>query len=164
MTLQKGKEVKMSYDSAKKQLEKHGLADRIRLFSESSATVELAAQVLGCAPGNIAKTLSFLGPEDCPIIVVAAGDARVDNRKFKDVFKMKPTMIPHDKIEPLTGHPMGGVCPFGLNSSCRVYLDLSLKRFEKIFPACGTAKSAVELNLEELERASEALSWVDVTK
>lgn len=154
----------MGFESAKKQLERHGLVDRIRLFSKSSATVELAAQVLGCAPGNIAKTLSFLGPDDCPIIVVAAGDARVDNRKFKDTFKKKPSMIPHDRIEALTGHPMGGVCPFGLNERCRVYLDSSLKRFEKIYPACGTAKSAVELNLEELERASEALSWVDVTK
>lgn len=157
------KEVFMSYESAKAQLERHQLADRVRLFTESSATVELAAQVLGCEPGNIAKTLSFLG-KDNPLIVVAAGDAKVDNRKFKDTFLLKAKMIPREEVEALTGHPAGGVCPFGLKTGCKVYLDQSLKRFEKIFPACGTAQSAVELSIDELEKAAEPVGWVNVCK
>ncbi len=153
----------MSLDRAKAHLEKFGLSERIRLFDESSATVELAAHAVGCEPAHIAKTLSFRGPE-APILVVAAGDAKIDNSKFKARFHTKATMLPHDEVEALVGHAVGGVCPFGVEPGVQVYLDQSLRRFETIYPAAGTAASAVRLSPAELETASGSLGWVDVCK
>lgn len=153
----------MSLDRAKNHLAQFGLADRIRLFDISSATVELAAQAVGCEPARIAKTLSFLLP-DGPILILAAGDAKIDNSKYKGLFHAKARMIPFEDVETLIGHGVGGVCPFGVHEGMSVWLDESLKRFEIVYPAAGTANSAVELNLEELERASRALGWIDVCK
>ena len=153
----------MSITRARAHLRKHGLEERIQEFTVSSATVALAAEALGCEPARIAKSLSFEKGESA-ILVIAAGDARIDNAKFKQRFGMKAKMLGADKVEPLIGHGIGGVCPFGVNEGIEVYLDESLKRFETVYPAAGTSASAVYLNLEELERASEALCWVDVTK
>lgn len=153
----------MSYERAKEHLEKFGLGDRIRLFEVSSATVALAAEALGTSEARIAKTLSFLTPEGA-ILVVAAGDAKIDNRKFKDTFHTKAKMISHDEVEALVGHAVGGVCPFGTNSGVKVYLDGSLRRFDVVYPAAGTASSAVELTVSELELATSPEAWVDVTQ
>lgn len=153
----------MSYERAKAHLGKFGLEDRIRLFEVSSATVALAAEALGTEEARIAKTLSFLTPEGA-ILVVAAGDAKIDNRKFKDTFHTKAKMIAHDEVEALVGHAVGGVCPFGINSGVKVYLDGSLRRFDVVYPAAGTASSAVELTVSELELATSPEAWVDVTQ
>ena len=153
----------MSLDRAKAHLEQFGLAGRIQLFDVSSATVELAAQAVGCAPAHIAKTLSFLTP-DGPVLILAAGDAKIDNSKYKARFHTKAKMIGHDEVEPLIGHGVGGVCPFGINEGVPVWLDESLRRFDIVYPAAGTANSAVKLHLDELERASQAQGWVDVCK
>lgn len=153
----------MSYDRAKAHLEQFGLAGRIKLFDVSSATVELAAQAVGCEPAHIAKTLSFLLP-DGPVLIIAAGDARIDNSKYKARFHTKAKMIPFEQVEPLIGHAVGGVCPFGINAGIPVWLDESLRRFEIVYPAAGTDNSAVELTIPELERASLAQGWVDVCK
>ncbi|HIT32021.1 MAG TPA: YbaK/EbsC family protein [Candidatus Enterenecus stercoripullorum] len=153
----------MSLDRAMPHLSRFGLEDRVKLFDVSSATVELAAQAVGCQPERIAKTLSFLLPEG-PVLILAAGDARIDNGKYKARFHTKARMIPHDEVEPLIGHGVGGVCPFGVNEGIPVYLDESLRRFDVVYPAAGTPNSAVELSLEELERASQASGWVDVCK
>lgn len=153
----------MSYDRARSHLEKFGLACRIRLFDVSSATVELAAQAVGCQSARIAKTLSFLTPEG-PILIVAAGDARVDNGRYKAQFHTKAKMLPHDQVEPLIGHGVGGVCPFGVNPDIPVWLDESLRRFDVVYPAAGTDNSAVELTLDELEQACLSRGWVDVCK
>ena len=132
-------------------------------FPVSSATVVLAAQALGVAPERIAKTLAFQNGEGC-ILVLAAGDARVNNRKFKDRFSMKAKMLSPEDTVRLVGHPVGGVCPFGINDGIPVYLDESLRRFETVFPAVGSANSAIELNLDELFAYSHAEEWVDVCK
>ena len=153
----------MSIERARAHLRKHGLEDRIQEFTVSSATVALAAEALGCEPARIAKSLSFEKGESA-ILVIAAGDARIDNAKFKQRFGVKAKMLSAEKVEPLIGHGVGGVCPFGVNEGIEVYLDESMKRFETVYPAAGTPASAVHLSLEELERASEALGWVDVTK
>ena len=153
----------MSLDRAKAHLEQFGLAGRIQLFDVSSATVELAAQAVGCAPAHIAKTLSFLTP-DGPVLILAAGDTKIDNSKYKARFHTKAKMIGHDEVEPLIGHGVGGVCPFGINEGVPVWLDESLRRFDIVYPAAGTANSAVKLHLDELERASQAQGWVDVCK
>ena len=153
----------MSIEKARAHLARHGLDDRIQEFTVSSATVALAAEALGCEPARIAKSLSFEKGEGA-ILVIAAGDARIDNAKFKQRFGMKAKMLGADKVEPLIGHGVGGVCPFGVNEGVDVYLDESMKRFETVYPAAGTSSSAVHLSLSELERASEALGWVDVTK
>ena len=153
----------MSIERARAHLRKHGLEDRIQEFTVSSATVALAAEALGCEPARIAKSLSFEKGESA-ILVIAAGDARIDNAKFKQRFGVKAKMLSAEKVEPLIGHGVGGVCPFGVNEGIEVYLDESMKRFETVYPAAGTAASAVHLTLEELERASEALGWVNVTK
>lgn len=153
----------MSYEKAKAHLEKFGLADRIRLFDASSATVALAAAALGTEEARIAKSLSFsLG--DGAILVIAAGDAKIDNAKFKSTFATKARMLDHDSVERLIGHAVGGVCPFGVNDRVKVYLDRSLCRFDVVYPAAGTSHSAVELTVPELERASLFDSWVDVTR
>ena len=153
----------MSIERARAHLAKYGLEDRIRELTVSSATVALAAEALGCEPARIAKTLSFENGEGA-ILVIAAGNARIDNAKFKHRFGMKAHMLSAERVEPLIGHGVGGVCPFGIHEGIPVYLDESLKRFDIVYPAAGTAASAVMLTLSELERASEADGWVDVTK
>lgn len=153
----------MSLERAKNWLARYGLEGRIEEFEVSSATVELAAKALGCEPSHIAKTLSFAMGEGC-VLVVAAGDARVDNARFKARFGTKAKMLPAEAVEPLVGHGVGGVCPFGVNEGVQVYLDESLRRFETVYPAAGTAASAVRLTLPELEKASDSLGWVDVCK
>lgn len=132
-------------------------------FTVSSATVELAALALGVEGARIAKTLSFKKDDSC-ILILAAGDARIDNHKFKDKFHMKAKMLTPDEVLELVGHPVGGVCPFGINEGVDVYLDDSLKRFTTVFPAVGSANSAIELNLDELFKYSNALKWIDVCK
>lgn len=143
--------------------ESKGMAERVLILDESSATVELAAHALHCPPERIAKTLSFL-VGDRPVLVVMAGDAKVNNSKFKAVFKEKARMLTGEQAEALVGHAVGGVCPFAVNEGVQVYLDDSLKRFETVFPACGSGNSAIELTLPELETLSNFISYVDVTK
>lgn len=152
----------MSFEKAKQHLGKYGLADRIREFTVSSATVALAAEALGTEEARIAKSLSFMTPNGA-ILVIAAGDAKVSNGKFKATFQTKAKMLAYDEVEHLIGHGVGGVCPFGVNEGVKVYLDESLRRFDTVYPAAGTASSAVELSVAELEAASEAIGWVDVT-
>ena len=137
--------------------------DRVIEFSVSSATVALAARALGCEEGRIAKTLSFMAG-DQPIFVVAAGDQRVDNRKFKDCFHAKAKMMTAEQLETLTGLHFGGVCPFGIPGTVQIWLDNSLRAWDVVYPAAGTESSAVRLTLPELERYSGALGWVDVCK
>lgn len=141
-----------------------GIEDRVLEFDVSSATVELAAQALGVEGARIAKTLSFKIAEDKAILILAAGDARIDNHKYKDKFHVKAKMLTPDEVISFIGHPIGGVCPFGINDGVDVYLDDSLKRFETVFPAVGSGNSAIELNLDELYRYSNAIEWVDVCK
>ncbi|MDR1808342.1 MAG: YbaK/EbsC family protein [Propionibacteriaceae bacterium] len=152
----------MAIERARDHLALFGLEERVREFDVSSATVELAAQALGVAPALIAKTLSFVTP-DGPILVVAAGDARVGNALFRERFGCKARLIPADQVEGLVGHAVGGVCPFGVEPGVRVFLDESLRRFEVVYPACGSASSCARLTLAELERASGAEGWVRVT-
>ena len=153
----------MSIAKARAHLAARGLADRIMEFEESSATVALAAAAIGCEPALIAKTLSFyMG--DRVALVVFAGDARIDNRKFKDRFHTKPKMLAAQDAERLIGHGVGGVCPFGVNDTCDVYLDESLRRFEVVYPAAGNAASAVRLTISELEHACAPCEWVNVSK
>lgn len=140
-----------------------GIADRILEFDTSSATVELAAQALGCEPCRIAKTLSFM-LEDGAILIVAAGDAKIDNTKYKARFGKKAKMLTPDEVVQLVGHAVGGVCPFAVNAGVTVYLDESLKRFDTVFPACGSSNSAIELTIPELEKYSVLSGWVDVCK
>lgn len=153
----------MSIEAVKEYLQPFGVADRVQEFDVSSATVELAAQAVGVEPARIAKTISLKADEGC-VLVVAAGDAKIDNSKFKAEFHMKAKMLSADEVLPLTGHPVGGVCPFGNPDTAKVYCDESLHRFSTVFPACGTANSAIELSCEELERCSHSLKWVDVCK
>lgn len=153
----------MAFEKAKEYLKQFGLENRIMVFSTSSATVELAAEAVGCEPARIAKTLSFKVEERC-ILIVAAGDARVDNKKYKARFHTKAKMLTFDEVEGLTGHAVGGVCPFGVKDGVKVYLDESLRRFETVYPACGSSNSAVELTLSELEQASGCEAWIDVCR
>ena len=153
----------MSYENAKAHLEKYNLADRIQLFDVSSATVELAAQAVGVEGARIAKTLSFKLDSGC-ILILAAGDARIDNKKYKATFHKKASMPSADEVLEQIGHPVGGVCPFGIKPGVTVYLDESLKRFDIVYPAAGTANSAVKLSIDELYTCSEAIGWVDVCK
>ena len=153
----------MSIEKARAYFRQFGMEDRVMEFTVSSATVELAAQALGVEGARIAKTLSFRQGEGC-ILVLAAGDARIDNKKFKARFGMKAAMLSAEEVEPLTGHPVGGVCPFGCREGVPVYLDESLRRFETVFPACGSPASAIELTPEELYRYANAQDWVDVCK
>ena len=153
----------MSIEKARAHLQQRGLADRIMEFGQSSATVELAAQAIGCEPALIAKTLSFHVGSRVALILFA-GDARIDNQKYKARFHTKPKMLSAAEAEQLIGHGVGGVCPFGANDGCDIYLDESLRRFEVVYPAAGSPASAVRLTLEELERACEPCEWVDVSK
>ena len=143
--------------------EERGAAEKIRRFTVSSATVELAAEALGVEGARIAKTMSFLA-EDRAILVVTAGDMKIDNPKFKAQFHTKAKMIPPERLNELVGHEMGGVCPFAVKEGCEVYLDVSLRRFDTVYPAAGDAASAVELTVPELEQYSGSRGWVDVCK
>ena len=153
----------MAIEKVREYFSKLGIEDRIQEFTVSSATVELAAQALGCAPERIAKTLSFY-TADGVALIVAAGDARIDNPKYKAQFGEKARMLKFEDAEALIGHAVGGVCPFAVNDGCRVYLDESLKRFETVYPACGSSNSAIELTIKELEKYSNYNSWIDVCK
>lgn len=153
----------MSIEAVRKYFSALGIENRILEFPVSSATVELAAAALDTAPERIAKTLSFKKDESC-ILIVAAGDARIDNRKFRETFGMKAKMLPHDEVCALTGHAVGGVCPFAVNEGVAVYLDRSLQRFDTVFPACGSSNSAIEIGCEELFSLSRAEGWVDVCR
>ena len=140
-----------------------GIENRIQEFDVSSATVELAALALGVDGARIAKTLSFLVGDKC-VLIVAAGDARIDNKKYKVRFGAKAKMLAHDDVPKYIGHAVGGVCPFAVNDGVEVWLDESLRRFETVFPACGSANSAIEMTIPELERYSRCNGWVDVCK
>lgn len=153
----------MAIERVKEYFSQYGIQNKIQEFDVSSATVELAAQALHCEPCRIAKTLSFMVNEHA-ILVVAAGDAKIDNKKYKAQFGTKAKMLTPDEVETLIGHGVGGVCPFGINEGVAVYLDESLKRFETVFPACGSSNSVIELSLEEMEKYSGYTSWVDVCK
>ncbi|PWM72410.1 MAG: EbsC protein [Bacillota bacterium] len=152
----------MSIDKVREYLGKFGLSERVRVFDVSSATVELAAAALSVEPARIAKTMTFL-LKSGPVAVVAAGDRKIDNAKFKARFGEKAKMIPAESVEEIVGHPVGGVCPFALNEGVAVFLDEGLKRFGTVFPACGSANSAAELTPEELRRCTGG-AWVDVCK
>lgn len=153
----------MSIDKVKAYFKTFGMEERVMEFDVSSATVELAAEALGCEPCRIAKSLSF-SVDGEPILVVAAGDVKVDNTKFKGVFHTKAKMLTPDEVAEQIGHAVGGVCPFAVNAGVKVYLDESLRRFETVFPACGSSSSAIELTLPELEKYSGYIEWVDVCK
>lgn len=153
----------MSLERAEKYLEERGFADRIILFDVSSATVALAAQALGCEECRIAKTLSF-DQDGKTVLVVAAGDARIDNHKYKETFHLKARMLPASEAEERTGHAVGGVCPFGVKDGVSIFLDVSLKRFDTVYPAAGTSSSAVRLSPAELEGLLPEASWIDVCK
>ena len=154
----------MSIEKGRAYFRALGIEDRVMEFDVSSATVELAAKAIGVEPERIAKTLSFKKGDGC-ILVIAAGDARVDNRKFKEFFGAKAKMLSAEEAETLVGHAVGGVCPFAVNEGVGVYLDVSLKRFRTVFPACGSSNSAIELTPEELaEYAADFMGWADVCK
>ena len=153
----------MSVEKVKKYFEEKGIADRIQEFEISSATVALAAKALQCEENRIAKTLSFHVGEKV-VLIVAAGDAKIDNAKYKAQFGAKAKMLSFDEAEPLIGHAVGGVCPFAVKVGVETYLDISLKRFSTIFPACGSSNSAIELSLKELEEYSDYKEWIDVCK
>ena len=151
----------MSIDKVKSYFEKYNMENRIREFEVSSATVELAAAALNCEPARIAKTLSFIAGGHA-ILIVTAGDCRIDNKKYKTRFGTKAKMLSPDEAIDLIGHAVGGVCPFAVKEGVAIYLDESLKRFDTVFPACGSGNSAIELTIEELERYSNYSAWVDV--
>jgi prolyl-tRNA editing enzyme YbaK/EbsC (Cys-tRNA(Pro) deacylase) len=153
----------MAIQKVREYFRQWGMEQRITEFSVSSATVELAAQAVGCEPKRIAKTLSFM-IDGKPVLVVAAGDVKIDNSKYKAQFSAKAKMLAAEEVVELVGHAVGGVCPFGINEGVIVYLDESLKRFTTVFPACGSSNSAIELTIEELERYSNCSCWVDVCK
>lgn len=153
----------MAIEKVRKYFKNFGIEDRIQEFSVSSATVELAAQALGVEGARIAKSMSFKVGDNA-ILVVAAGDVKIDNRKFKDSFNTKAKMLSFDEVEEYIGHAVGGVCPFAVNEGVETYLDESLKRFETVFPACGSSNSAIELTIAELEKYSCFKGWVDVCK
>ena len=154
----------MSIEKVREYFSRFGIESRIREFDVSSATVPLAAKALGCEEARIAKTLSLMVGEN-PIVIVMAGDARIDNKKYKAEFSAKAKMLSFDEASNLVGHAVGGVCPFAVNEGVKVFLDESLKRFETVFPACGSANSAIELTIGELEKyASPPIEWVDISK
>ena len=153
----------MSVERVKEYFSQYGIESRIQEFTVSSATVELAAAALGCEPCRIAKTLSFM-TEECPILIVTAGDTKIDNPKYKARFHTKAKMLTPDEAVCLIGHEVGGICPFAVNKGVKIYLDDSLRRFDTVYPAAGSGNSAIELTLPELEKYSNALSWIDVCK
>ncbi len=153
----------MSIERVKTYFKQYGMEERIIELEESSATVELAARALGCEPARIAKSMSFMAA-DQPILIICAGDVKIDNAKYKAKFAKKAKMLAPDEVEELIGHAIGGVCPFGIKEGVTVYLDESLKRFTTVFPACGSGNSAIELTIPELERYSGYTEWIDVCK
>ena len=153
----------MSLDKVRAFFEKAGIADRIITFDVSTATVALAAAAIGCEEARIAKSLSFL-LDGVPVMIVMAGDARIDNRKYKAAFGSKAKMLSPEEDAELIGHAVGGVCPFAVNENVRIFLDESLRRFETLFPACGSSDSAIELSPAEIEKYSGYEKWVDVCK
>lgn len=153
----------MAFEMIKNFFEENGLGNRVHEFSQSSATVELAAEALGCQPEWIAKTLSFK-VDDKPILIVTAGDAKIDNKKYKEIFGTKAVMLKPEEVESELGLSIGGVCPFLIKRNIPIYLDVSLKRFETVYPACGSSNSAVELTIPELEKFSGFKEWIDVCK
>ena len=153
----------MSIERVRREFEKLGIVDKITEFNVSSATVELAAAALGCEGKRIAKTLSFM-VDGRAILIVAAGDAKVDNQKYKARFSTKAKMLAPNEVTEYIGHAVGGVCPFAVNDGVKIFLDVSLKRFESVFPAAGSANSAVELTIAELEKYSSYDEWIDVCK
>ena len=153
----------MAIEKVREYFAQQGMADRILEFDVSSATVELAAEALHCEPCRIAKSLSFMVGDE-PILIVTAGDAKVDNAKYKAKFGKKAKMLTPDEVVQYIGHAIGGVCPFAVNSGVTVYLDVSLKRFTTVFPACGSSNSAIELTIDEMQRYSGYKEWVDVCK
>lgn len=155
----------MSIQIVREYFKQYGLEDKIMEFEVSSATVELAAQAVGVEGARICKTLSFKDGEDGCILIQMAGDAKIDNRKFKDFFKQKAKMLSADEALAFTGHAVGGVCAFGItNENVKIYCDDSLKRFETVFPACGSSNSAIEFTCDELFKYSNSLEWIDVAK
>ena len=153
----------MSIERVKAYFRAYGLEENIQEFEVSSATVQLAAEALHCEPQRIAKTLSFMINGDA-VLVVMAGDAKIDNAKYKAQFGLKAKMLSPEEVERMVGHAVGGVCPFAVNKDVKVYLDISLKRFETVFPACGSSNSAIELTIPELQQYSRPIDWVDVCK
>ena len=153
----------MAIDKVKNYFSKYNMESRILEFEVSSATVSLAAQALNCQEARIAKTLSFL-LHDKAILIVTAGDAKIDNSKYKAYFETKAKMLSPDQVKDLIGHEIGGVCPFAIHQDVVVYLDESLKRFKTVFPACGSSNSAIELSISELEKYSNFSRWIDVCK
>lgn len=153
----------MAIEKVKEYFRKYGMEGRVQEFNVSSATVELAAEALHCEPCRIAKTLSFMVRKE-PVLIVAAGDAKIDNPKYKAQFGTKAKMLTSEEVENLIGHAVGGVCPFAVNDGVNIYLDASLKRFRTVFPACGSSNSAIELTIEEMEKYSGFMAWIDVCK
>ena len=153
----------MSIEKVRNYFKSLGIEGKILEFDVSSATVELAAKALNCEPGKIAKTLSF-SVDEKPVLIVCAGDAKIANSKFKACFKTKAKMLAHDDVERLVGHGVGGVCPFAVNDDVAIYLDESLKKYDFLYPACGSSNSAIKLTVGEIEKYSHAVGWVDVCK
>lgn len=153
----------MAIEKVREYFKEFEIENRIQEFEVSSATVELAAEALQCEPCRIAKTLSFVVNEN-PILIVTAGDTKIDNSKYKEQFKSKAKMLKFDEVLETIGHDVGGVCPFGINENIDIYLDDSLKRFKTVFPACGSSNSAIELTIEEIEKYTSFISWIDVCK
>ena len=153
----------MAIEKVREFLKEFDLDGKIQEFDVSSATVELAAEALGCEPERIAKSITFT-VDGGAVLIVTAGDTKIDNSKYKAQFGTKAKMLSFDQVEELIGHAVGGVCPFAVNEGVKVYLDKSLKRFDTVFPACGSSNSAIELTLDELEKASGYIEWIDVCK
>ncbi len=153
----------LAIEKVREYFKKFNMDDQILEFDVSSATVELAAIALNCEGKQIAKSMSFLVGEE-PILVVTAGDARISNPKYKEEFSVKAKMLSFDQVEELIGHAVGGVCPFAVKDNVKVYLDVSLKRFETVYPAAGSSNSAIELTIDELQKYSNSIKWVDVCK
>lgn len=153
----------MSFEKVKSYFDEQGIGDKVLQFERSSATVALAAAAVGCEPAKIAKTMSFY-VDEAPVLIVTAGDTKVDNKKFKAHFHQKAKMITYDEVEAETGHAPGGVCPFVLKEGIKVYLDESLKRFDVIYPAAGSSNSAVKLTIDEIQKHTGYMEWIDVCK
>ena len=153
----------MSFDKVYNYFKSKGLEERVKEFDASSATVELAAQAIGCEPARIAKTMSFL-TDECPILIVTAGNVKIDNKKYKAYFHTKAKMIPWDNVEEYIGHAPGGVCPFAVREEVKTYIDISVKAFDTVYPAAGSSNSAAKLTPDELYELSNASDWVDVCK
>lgn len=153
----------MAIEKVRKYFREKGIEDRIVEFDVSSETVELAAKAVGCGPEQIVKTLSFM-VDDRPILIAVAGDARISNPKYREKFKTKARMIPFEEVDKHIGHEVGGVCPFAVNDGVEIFLDISIKRFDIVYPAAGSGNSAIGLSVEEMEKYSDAREWIDVCK